>query len=218
LGRLGLRLGRSGRGGGSRLLGLASSAGGLARDDNHRDAATFGAGGPLDVAAVGEAIGNPAHTGQGHVGVEPFAAAHHHGELDPVAAFEELPGLLDFDVQVVVIGVGPQAEFLELLLVDVLFLFFVLAVLLLTEVHDAADRGSLGRGDLDEVHIDFAGHAKGLQGGDDADLGPLVVDQTDLRYANPFIDPDLLFDSDVCTLLFMVRTAYSGPADAPTRV
>jgi hypothetical protein len=196
-----LSLGCCGWGGGSRLFGLANGAGGLARDDNHRDAAAFGASGPLDVAAVGQAIGDPAHARQGHIGVEAFAAAHQHGELHPVAAFEELFGLLDFDFQVVIVGVGPQAEFLELLLVDVLLLLFVLAVLLLAEVHDFADRGSLGRGDLHEIHIDLAGHAEGLQGSDDADLVVLVVDEADLRHPDSFIDPELLFDSDVCTLL-----------------
>ena len=82
-----------------------------------------------------------------------------------VALLEELDGVLEFEVVVVVIGLRPETDFLNLHLLGVrlrLFLLFLLRVEELLVVYDTADRRVGGSSNLDEVEVLVVCHAHGL--------------------------------------------------------
>ncbi len=119
----------------------------------------------------------------------------------------KLVGPLHLDVQVVAVGVGTEAYFLELLLVNVFLLLLPLAVLLLAEVHDSAYGRTLTGGNLDEVHVHLPSHPEGVLRGDQAYLIAFMINQSYLRHADPLIDPQWLFDSDVRDSLSKILTS-----------
>ena len=96
-----------------------------------------------------------------------LAAAEQHVDLHLVVVLEELAGLVDLRLDVVLAGLGPDADLLELLLVRLLVRLLGLGVLELAVVHDLAHRRPLGGGDLDQVQPGLAGHLQRLVGRDD---------------------------------------------------
>src|SRR5205807_9249644 len=83
-----------------------------------------------------------------------------------------------FDV--VLTGHRPHSDFLELLLVRLLFVLFPrLFVAVFAVIHDLADRRAVGGGDLDQVQVGLAGHLLGLGGRHDAQLLAAGPDQAD---------------------------------------
>ena len=98
-----------------------------------------------------------------------FAAAKEHVEQHLVLVLQELPGLVDLGLDVMLAGFGANADFLQLLLVRfVLGAFSRLLITELAEVHDLADRRPFGRRDLDKVQVRLAGHFQRLTRGDHA--------------------------------------------------
>src|SRR5262249_8559949 len=121
-----------------------------------------------------------------------------------VLVLKEAARLVDLGVDVVLAGLGADADFLELLLV--LLLLAGLAGLLVLElpvVHDLAHRRPLVGGHLDEVEVGLAGHLHRLRGGDDAELRAAGADQANRADADFLVDPLLL-------LPFAVRVAVAG--------
>ena len=69
-----------------------------------------------------------------------------------------------------------------------LFFFFLQLEPVLAVVHDLAD-GRVGRGgDLDQIHLLFAGHGQRLAGGHDTQLFAGGADHSDLFVANALIE------------------------------
>src|SRR4030095_6997632 len=99
------------------------------------------------------------------------------------------------EVVVVVVDVGPELHFFDLrrllFLLGVLLLLFLL-INELSEVHDAADRRSCGRRDLDEVEPGFARLLECVGHHDDAQRFPFGADQPDLLPADLLVDADTL--------------------------
>ena len=95
----------------------------------------------LDLSDFEESI----HKGLDHflafVDMGLFAAAEDDGDLHLVFVLQESLRLIELELNVVVARLGPQANFLELGLVAVTFVFFlVLLVFVFAEVHDPANR------------------------------------------------------------------------------
>src|SRR5262249_32610914 len=119
-----------------------------------------------------------------------FAAFEQHVDEDLVLVLQELAGLVDFRFDVVITRLGTQPNLLELLMVGFGFVlgFLLLQELELAEVHDLADRGTLGGGNLDEVEPGFARHFQRLRGGNDADLLTLGPNETHRADADLLVD------------------------------
>src|SRR5262249_14351569 len=115
-------------------------------------------------------------------------------DQDLVVVLQELARLVDLGVDVVLAGLGPDPDLLQLLLVDLA----ALARLLVTQlavVEDLADRRALPPGYLDQVEVGLTGHVHGLGGRHDAELLPVGADQPDRA------DPDLFVHSRTAVLL-----------------
>jgi hypothetical protein len=99
---------------------------------------------------------------------------------------------VNLDIQIVLIDMGPEFEFLDLACPLVLLHgveLFALLVLELSKVHELADRGlCIGR-DLDEIISRFFGLFDRNIGRDDANLFPVGTNQSD------FFGFDLIIDA-----------------------
>ena len=82
-----------------------------------------------------------------------FTTTKSHVNLDFVFAAQERLGLTDLEVDVVIAGLGPQADLLQLSAAPFAAsaLFLVAFVLGFPMVHDAADRRTSVRGHLDQI-------------------------------------------------------------------
>ncbi len=128
------------------------------------------------------------------LGVGDLAAAEEDGDLDLVAALEELLDEAGLEVDVVGADLGLEADLAEegllLVLVGVALLLGLL-VLELAVVEEAADGGVGVGGDLDEVEAAVLGELEGLVEGEDAAFLALVVDEEDLADADAFVDAEI---------------------------
>jgi hypothetical protein len=70
-----------------------------------------------------------------------------------------------------------------------------LLVLELAEIHQLADRRARGGGNLHQVELSVARRFSCLLDGQDAELAPVLVDQSDFRYPDAVVDPELLVDA-----------------------
>ena len=134
-----------------------------------------------------------------------LSTSKEHGKLHPVPFFEEFDCVFDLDTTVMVVDLWTQPNLFEcysVLSFLVLFLFALLLIEPLTEVHDTA-YGRLGVwGDLDQIKPGLPCLAQGIVGIDDADLVVLFVDQSDRTYADPVVDSESLF-ADCLYLSFL---------------
>src|SRR5207244_3589959 len=106
--------------------------------------------------------------GMGHL-----ASAEPDGDLDLVAFQEKLLNRLAFEIEVVLVGRGTHADLFEqgnLLVLSRLALFLVLLKLELAVVHEAADRGDGGWGNLDEIYTALLRHPECFEEGDYSEL------------------------------------------------
>ena len=110
-----------------------------------------------------------------------LAAPEQDGDLDLVVVLEELAGLGDLGVHVVVARLGADADLLQLLLADLAGLVALLRVreAHLAVVEDLADRRPLVGGHLHQVQAGLPRLLQGLRGRHDAQLLPLGADQAD---------------------------------------
>ena len=123
--------------------------------------------------------------------VSHFPAPKHDGHLDLVALLQKPPGILEFELEVMLLGFGAHLDFLEFDLGG-FFLGFgsPLAglVLVLAVVHDAAYRRRCVGGDLDEIKTPLGGCGQSLIQAEDAELPPLVIDDPHFPGANGAVD------------------------------
>ncbi len=120
-------------------------------------------------------------------------AAEEDGELDLVAILEEAACLVGFDFDIVLIGPGAKAYFLEFRLFGICFcllVFFLLLVFPLAVVHDAADGGIRVWSDFDEIEACIACALKGDVCIYDTSLSFILIDESDRGDTNAFIDSD----------------------------
>ena len=118
------------------------------------------------------------------VGEHDGVSTEEDGCLHLGALLEELAGMLQFELEVMLISVGTEADLLDCDLGSILLHLLGLLPLLvevLLVVEDLADRRiSLGA-DLNQVKLHLVGHLQGLGDRIDARLGNVVTDKTDLR-------------------------------------
>ena len=91
-----------------------------------------------------------------------------------------------------------------------LLLLFLLRVLPLAVIHDAANGRTLGRCDLDQIHAGLLGELHGIIHRDDAKLLVLLIDEANRRDANSFVGTKVL--SDGRSPAFPIGTHVGGAA------
>jgi len=141
----------------------------------------------LDGGDVLEAFGDLLEDALSVLGPAHLAAAEADGDADVFALLEEATSVADLEVQVVIVRLGTELHFLELVGVLLLLGFLgglLLFVLVLAPIHDADDWGACAGSDLDQVELSLRGAFPGVVEGDDADLLSLGVDQPDGADAN----------------------------------
>jgi hypothetical protein len=101
-----------------------------------------------------------------------------------------------------------------LFLGDLLFLGKL--VLVLSKIHDPADRRPTRRRDFNQVKTEFAGAVERFAGRDDPNLFPTSTDQADWGYSDTVIDPNVLTGDRI--LLGYTLPDCSSPLVAISRV
>jgi hypothetical protein len=126
-----------------------------------------------------------------------FAAPELDGGLDLVSFPQEPDGVLELEVVVMLVDVGPELDLFDV--DDLLLLLRLVGLLLLlveelAEVHDAADRRLGRRGHLHQVESRCLSHPQGLLHRHDSGLATFGVDQAHLAYPDAVVDPRCLVD------------------------
>ncbi len=124
--------------------------------------------------------------------VRDFSATEDNRDLHLILILQKLLGLFDLKINIVLARLGTQTNLFGLRLVRMSPVQFLAALVLkLSVVHDSADGGLfLGR-HLHQIESIFAGYSQCLLGRNDAELRSIGIDDTDLRNANLFVDPDV---------------------------
>jgi len=125
--------------------------------------------------------------------VRDLATAEGDRELDLVAPFEKRARVLQFEVVVMALDLGPHLDFLELHLVLLLLGLAcapVLLVLELSVVHDAAHGRARGGRNLHQIEPLGLGQQQGFPYRQHPDLLSIVPDHADLGDADALIDAD----------------------------
>lgn len=162
--------------------------------DDHDHAPAFHVGLGLDGADVLDVLDHFREDGDAGLGVHELAAAELNDEAALVAFFEEAADVLGFEVEIVLVGLGPQLDLFELEGGGAAFggaLLLGLLVLIFAVVHDAT-YGRVGAGrDFDQVESSLLRQAQGISSLHDAHL-VAVFDHSHLRDANALVDPQAL--------------------------
>ena len=118
-----------------------------------------------------------------------LAAPEQDGDLDLVVVFEELAGLGNLGVDVVLAGLGADADLLQLLLTDLATLVVLLRVFesQLAVVENLADGRALVGSYLHQIEPSLPSHREGLSCGHQAQLLAFGTDQADRTYADVFV-------------------------------
>ena len=124
------------------------------------------------------------------------------------AFLEEFPGVLQFELEVVLVGIGAETDFLEDNLSGVRFHLLRLLALLVQIfliVQDLAD-GGIGLGaDLHQIKFELIGNLHRLRDGIDALLRDIVPDKTNLRSGYLLIDSEFIL-----VLLLKARIRFAA--------
>jgi len=107
-----------------------------------------------------------------NVGV--FASLEDDRDLNLVLVLQEADRLLHFELDVVIARLGPQPNFFDLRLMDVLMRLLLFLVLELPEVHDAAYGRTLVRRNFHQVQFQFPGSRQRFRRGNDSQLLTVV--------------------------------------------
>src|SRR5450756_2095144 len=121
-----------------------------------------------------------------------FPSAEEDRRLDLVAVGQEALDVVLLELEIVLVHLRPELDFLDLDDLLVLSGFagaLLLLVLVLAEIHDAADRRLRHRRDLDQVQTLLASNGQRLLRRHDAQLLGGVIDDTNFPHPDPFIDP-----------------------------
>ena len=123
--------------------------------------------------------------------VDAFAAFEAHGDLYLVALGQEFFGLLDFDLEVVLVDHGAEFELFDVdyFLILFGFLLFLLGFVFVFAIVENLAYGGHGlRGNLDQIEARLVSHLQGVADGDDAVVVAFVVNKPDFFYFDFFIN------------------------------
>ena len=119
-----------------------------------------------------------------------FSATKHHRDLDLVPFHQELAGVVELKVEIVLIRPGTKLHLFEGRRVGLLArTLFLLLILELAVVHDPANRGTRRRRNLDEVETFVARNDQRFLRRHDAQLFAISPDHSDFTDTNTFVDP-----------------------------
>lgn len=139
------------------------------------------------------------------------ASAEEDVGFDLVAFFQELDGMLEFEVVIVIIGLRTESDLLHLLLFLVglcLFLLFLLSIEEFLVVNHPADRRVGGRSNLDEIEILLIRYSHSLLKRVDT-LLYVVANKANLRdAANLIIDTMRVFFNNTATAWPLRNSCY----------
>jgi hypothetical protein len=126
----------------------------------------------------------------GFSAVHHLSPAIHHRHLDLVAVHEEAPGVLELEIEIVLIGARPELHLLQgggvaLALAGLLLLL----VLVPPVVHDATHGRSRAGRDLDQVEAYFLRLAERIFRSHDSELLAFVTNHANLRGPDHLVDP-----------------------------
>jgi hypothetical protein len=164
----------------------------LERSHEHDHGPAFHPRRLFDRAVRTELIGELIEQRFTQVRVGHLATAEEDGQLDLVSGVEELRGLATLGFEIVVIDLGPDADFFQLddvLMAAGLALFAALLVAKLPVVHEPADGWHRVGSHLDQIEPPLARHLERVKRWYDTDLLAVFIDQPDLA------DPDALIDA-----------------------
>src|SRR5436190_19783557 len=179
--RAGGRLSSRGPGGAGTLLG---------RQKSHENVA-FHARHGLDLPLITALEQQAVHLGASHFLVRHFAAAMKNHGAHFVALPEEAEDLVFANLIIVLCGVGPKLDFLQLRTAAALALLvrlLVELVLIFSVIGDFADRGVGGGRDFHQVQALFARQFHGLERLHDTELAAILVNHPDFACADALVD------------------------------
>jgi hypothetical protein len=163
------------------------------QDHGHVPALQFGV--LLDRGQILDVVDNPVEHAAGQIGVRDFPAAEHQRHLGLVLLVQEFPDVPELELIVVLFGLGPDFDFLDLdggrFFLGFLLLFTLL-VFVTAEIHNPAHRGVRFRGHFHQIQTGFLGDAQGLADGDNTELIAFRTDQPDRIGTDLSVDVDLL--------------------------
>ena len=140
---------------------------------------------------VGQLLDEPLENPAADLRMRHLAAAEEDRRLDLVAFLEEALDVLLLELVVVLVDLRPELDLLDLdhlLVLLGLARALLLLILVLPEVHDAADRRHGRRRDLDQVEPLLLRDGQSLRRRHDAELCAGVVDHPDFADADAFVD------------------------------
>lgn len=123
-----------------------------------------------------------------------FAASESQYDLHLHLIAEKFDGMVQLEVEVMRVDVGPELDFLELAGVAVFLgvvLFLRLLVLVLAEIDDSADGRSCVGGNLHQVQSFVSGHLQRCVQGDDTELLAGLANEANLCCTDFPVDSDL---------------------------
>src|SRR6185503_10284917 len=151
------------------------------------------------------------------LGMRHLAAAEEDRRLDLVAVLEEALDVLLLELVVVLVDLRAELDLFDLdhlLVLASLARALLLLVLVLPEIHDAADRRVGRRGNLDQVEPLLLGDRQRLWRRHDAELCAGVVDDADFPDPDAFVDPRAVItagtsvESDKASLRLLPALSY----------
>ncbi len=157
------------------------------RHEQHLQRAPFSARLLLDLAYILGVLDEPRKDAFSPVLMDDLASAEKHGHLAAVPVLKETPDMPKLGLVVMIVGLGPDLDLLDLDHGLILLGFLLLLVLLLSdfaEIHDAADRRFRIGSDFYKVIALFLREIDGILAGQDADLLPSRTDAPHFAGAN----------------------------------
>jgi len=172
----------------------------LARGQYHDHLPTFQFGHRLNLGQIGQIVTHALEHAHAEFLVSHFATTEAKRNFGFVTVIQETLQITQLDLVITLVGSRAEFDFLDLndlLLRPGFRLAFLLLVLELTVVHQAAD-GRLGiRCDFDQIEIVLFRQAERIGDLDDAQLFSLCANQADFRDADLTVDTVGFFSGDV---------------------
>jgi len=171
-------------------------------------------------AVVADIFNQTLQNSASQTGPRHLASAKKNRRLDLVAFVQKTQHVVFLGLVIVIVHVDAELHFFDgnrLLVLLGLALFFFLLVQEFPIIHDAANRGLRGGGNLDQVQILFAGHLKRFKWRHDSDLLAFIADHANLSAYLARLIAMRAF-RDAFNLDHIKRGYYSIHALNPTRV
>jgi hypothetical protein len=158
----------------------------LPRHQEHLERPTALFGVLLDAPDVGGLLGDAVEQLAPTIDVDNLAPAEDHGHAHLVFVGQKLADVPELRLKIVLLDLGRHADLFELAAPGALLLALLLAVAILSKVHELADDRVGLRGDLDEIQVPTARLLDRFGKGHDAQLLAVLVNDSN------FFRPNLL--------------------------